>query len=43
LEEVPGATADRVPAPAAAAAPPAWGLEGEAVVSVAVAEGGAGR
>ena len=42
LEGVPGDTADRVLAPAAAAAPPAWDLEVEEA-SVVVAEGGAGR
>ena len=44
-EEVPGDTADRALAPAAAAAHPAWGLEAEAGASVAavVAAGGAER
>ena len=42
LEGVPGDTADRVLAPAAAAAPPAWDLEVEEA-SVAVAVGAAGR
>ena len=34
--EAPGDTTDRVLAPAAAAVPPAWGLEEEVVVVVAV-------
>ena len=33
-EEVPGDTTDRALAPAAAAVPPAWGLEEEVVVVV---------
>ena len=35
--EVPGDTTDRALAPAAAAVPPAWGLEAEAVLVVVVA------
>jgi hypothetical protein len=42
LEGVPGDTADRVLAPAAAVAPPAWDPEAEEA-SVGVAEGGGGR
>jgi len=34
--EVPGDTTDRALAPAAAAVPPAWGLEAEAVLVVVV-------
>jgi hypothetical protein len=37
--EVPGDTTDRALAPAAAAVPPAWGLEEEAVVVVEVVGG----